>query len=1427
MIKETELLGVTKMDVKARGRSSLNSSMINARIEKLLNCFDSATRDALLDFCRRISSANADVFILMARKATCFFNCLEELGLIHFNGYVTSERILDMDTSWLVDKSIIIIDDAIVSGTSINRTISKLKKAGVSSVEVHVLSINRKWYQSDMLTDDEGNSFLYPNCNVASNEKCIELCYKIVKAILLQPRPYDIDYPFFSKIIVRSSNFPNILNRYGWNAFDVSTVEQKSNQIYSITLMPTQDTVTRFEHFVSCKAFQNCLLKIRLYATCNDKSKKTYSIRIVPMIVFDRIESKYIEQMFDELVSQARNATLKQYFTSVSSKMRALQFYFSYKLAIFWALGLPSIYGIKGSNLTLEERNLSFIFPKDIDSEIEKLCQFRDADLQLEGIFDFDQNYTSENTETQADKDYISIETKLIEPFIDFYYHKEIPCREIVLEEGKKVFENKEYNELAQRLNKGINIGELMHIIGYASDVYDIKTKVSMFLDRSIDMGIIVPITQEKDGCVYRAYRHGEDVLFGEREKILYLYLLKEFQNEVNNKNAKETDVEKGITHISLEKMIVLFTKIGLKIGVLHPYLLNFTCNPRDKAEEFIEVLRIKTTLKGPVALVGSEKSHRKTRRIPYISSESRMMWLSRVFYNENSIKADNSNKYLIGDVDTSSIVKADLNKVQDVAILFGQLCNKNINTGINYGDDELTKISTCLSLEDCIKAVAAELYIFTRHWHSDSLYNSVDVNEAYLDGAKESPYFEALNSAFMKVQAYESGEAKNLISKVSFQSRIEQNQWDSWFDDLSQNQENSELAVESESLLFECKRLLFSLLVLQNLLLESLFLNYKISNPKSRRYKYYFDCEKMINVSYKELKKIESDIPDELKAMNFVIDNLREMVDSACETSNNKLVVKERVMNSTIRNICHSIEICVDDIETLLDDVKVSFGERGQVTKKIIYNQVIAIIFKTNDLDFQLCVEKQVKRCYESILRKVPQFEDTNITLIPENYNPEVCILKDDEKALWMAITGNNSEQLLAIFSMNLFFIVNEECRKRNIRFGGLGISYFGDIGYQNSIKQSESSPTEFFCNSFYDYIDYMPSSLFQCEADVFRLKIALEQKKCDGNKFIEFVNSKQTLDKMNCKYNRIMDRQITLDNGKMLSLETYEAKVGETISKKSTNTPPKSISLEARLNEDIHRVMTKVGIITILEEEAAAVIKALSMNEMKLNVNERLYFSAQIQAEEKTHTVVMTQAFAQGNEAVAGAYNDMVYRFDPEIIILVGIAGGLSDDVDFGSVVLSHEIISYELRKDTPEGIQRRGRVNATPVNVLPFYQRLLRKIAKEPLHSYNSPKKPIHVIIGDIASGNAVIANELSEIRKWINAFNDKVVACEMEAYGVSSAFYEGQLTPNRTATYCVIRGISDMADPNKNMKPTYRKEAANNAAIVMKEFIKLLP
>ena len=720
------------------------SSDSNVRIDRLLNCFDSDTQTELLDFCRKISETQADVYFLMARKASCFFYCLEELGLISFNGYVTSERILDMDTSWLCDKEVIIIDDAIVSGTSINRTINRLVEAKVKSINVYVLSVNKKWFQPDMLTDNTGKSYLYPNCNVATNEDCISLCYRVVKSILLQPRPYDIDFPLFNRFDVKSTNFSRFINLVGWNSYDVSTPEQRNNEIYSVTFIPTKNAIKEFELIENCSISNCALIKIRTYITHKEKNKDFYSISVLPMVVFDKVNIETIEEVFSNITKD--NEIHAEDFFDITSKLRLVQYYYSYKLALFWNTFLPEDIGVDLSVIQIEQKNLRFIFPPEIDSEVKDLCRNSMNRILPQIHFGRSESLSGEYKSVIDGVDYISTEARLIEPFLDLYYNKEIPCRQLVLDKGKDAFKDERYQEILQRLNKGISVGDLLSTIYYVRDYYDCVTKVSLFIDRSVDMGIIVPITQTKDGFVFRAFRHGEDVLFGEKEETLYSYFLYEFQEESNKDSEKRT-----ITHIAAEKLIVLFTELGIKKEILSTYLSNFSINPNDDNSR---ILRVKTYLKGPVAIVATKVEHAPTKYIPYITSEDKSTWLTQVFSKKGLISDGDRSGYRVNEPDTSAIGLKELTDVQLPAILLGRVCNKNEDTGVVYGDQELTKIATCLTRENCIKAVAAELNICKHNFSFTSEPGSKNANEKA---------YEALNSALMKLKAFETGEAAKL----------------------------------------------------------------------------------------------------------------------------------------------------------------------------------------------------------------------------------------------------------------------------------------------------------------------------------------------------------------------------------------------------------------------------------------------------------------------------------------------------------------------------------------------------------------------------------------------------------------------------------------------------------------------------------------
>ena len=73
-------------------------------LNQFLSQFDGANRDAVIEYSKQISNLEADIIILMARKAACFYHALEILNLVHNSSVITTDRVLGMDMSWMEGK---------------------------------------------------------------------------------------------------------------------------------------------------------------------------------------------------------------------------------------------------------------------------------------------------------------------------------------------------------------------------------------------------------------------------------------------------------------------------------------------------------------------------------------------------------------------------------------------------------------------------------------------------------------------------------------------------------------------------------------------------------------------------------------------------------------------------------------------------------------------------------------------------------------------------------------------------------------------------------------------------------------------------------------------------------------------------------------------------------------------------------------------------------------------------------------------------------------------------------------------------------------------------------------------------------------------------------------------------------------------------
>lgn len=262
-------------------------------------------------------------------------------------------------------------------------------------------------------------------------------------------------------------------------------------------------------------------------------------------------------------------------------------------------------------------------------------------------------------------------------------------------------------------------------------------------------------------------------------------------------------------------------------------------------------------------------------------------------------------------------------------------------------------------------------------------------------------------------------------------------------------------------------------------------------------------------------------------------------------------------------------------------------------------------------------------------------------------------------------------------------------------------------------------------------------------------------------------------------------------------------------------------------------------VGIITVLPEvELPAIKRAFNIidkNTEPNNVNDRDYWFKNIESKGSTLCIAITTA-EKGNEKAKGVTKDFITNFNPEVVMLVGIAAGVKSEVALGDVVISEEVCYYEPSKLTSKGVQPRWlseKPGDSPLfDIKTFsrnrdalddwhdnFHRVEGKLKKEGLPD---PPGILHpkIHFGTIASGEKIIAD--GSLQKTMHdQIDGNIRAGETEGWGFLRAAIE------KKKDWIVIRGISDFGDEKtkdgKN-KDRYHHSAANAAATFALTFLK---
>jgi nucleoside phosphorylase len=216
---------------------------------------------------------------------------------------------------------------------------------------------------------------------------------------------------------------------------------------------------------------------------------------------------------------------------------------------------------------------------------------------------------------------------------------------------------------------------------------------------------------------------------------------------------------------------------------------------------------------------------------------------------------------------------------------------------------------------------------------------------------------------------------------------------------------------------------------------------------------------------------------------------------------------------------------------------------------------------------------------------------------------------------------------------------------------------------------------------------------------------------------------------------------------------------------------------------------------ILTALPVEFEAVRSFLSNITERQHPQGNVYEQGTFSSDGKTWDIGIAEIGA-GNPMAAMETERAIEFFKPQVILFVGIAGGIKD-VNIGDVVAATKIYGYESGKAEAEVFKLRPELGKSNY---PLVQR-----AKAEARSENQdwlrrlprvPEPKPNVKVAPIAAGEKVIAATESDVCQFIKINYNDAIAVEMEGYGFLEAAYA-----NQGVSAIVVRGISDLID-NKN-------------------------
>ena len=227
---------------------------------------------------------------------------------------------------------------------------------------------------------------------------------------------------------------------------------------------------------------------------------------------------------------------------------------------------------------------------------------------------------------------------------------------------------------------------------------------------------------------------------------------------------------------------------------------------------------------------------------------------------------------------------------------------------------------------------------------------------------------------------------------------------------------------------------------------------------------------------------------------------------------------------------------------------------------------------------------------------------------------------------------------------------------------------------------------------------------------------------------------------------------------------------------------------------------------ILTAIRIEYMAVSAHLSDLREEIHPNGTIYERGQFSVGGQEWEVGIVQTGAGNSPAAMEAERAIAY-FKPNVILFVGVAGGIKD-VQLGDVVAATKVYGYESGK-VAETFRPRPDVGRSTYNLIQRAKAEARK--GEWLARLSNSAQP-NVFVEPIAAGEKVVTNKKSDLFEFLQQNYGDALAVEMEGRGILEVAHA-----NQQVSALIIRGISDLIDgKSKADEGGFQEIAARHAS-----------